>query len=76
MNDPCNCPIALAIQDVVGDRADVLVNNFCAWIGPEEFELPVEARFYVDRWDRGQPCEDITFDLDIPAELLRTEGRG
>ncbi len=63
------CPVALAIKDVVPIRASVYVDKSRIWIGyppesPTEFVTPLSASLFIIRFDGGNmPADPFTFKL-------------
>lgn len=63
--DPCGCPVALAIRDVVKDD-DVSVGPWQVHVGGKGIRLPPAAVLFVRWFDenlRPQP-----FEFELPVE--------
>ena len=66
------CPVALAARRAF-PRQHVRVYAPCIMLiesGYPTFDLPSEARRFVDRFDGGVHVEPFEFDLDVPDDLL------
>ncbi len=73
----CSCPIALAGKVLVKDNVIVSVSRkvisfrnagvLCAHVQ----ELPIKAKFFVVRFDKGRNPQPIKFELNIPQEFLK-----
>ena len=77
-HDPCWCPVARAIRRHI-QRA-VLVD-----VGPEQLDfydndgylvypratLPSEAATWVDEFDTGFPVQPFSFEVLVPAQVVR-----
>lgn len=61
---PCNCPIAKAVERVVGVKP--LITTTHANIGKRRYPLPLEARRFINEFDvHGKNvCSPFTFTLN------------
>lgn len=73
-----NCPIALAIDELLKEPLQAWVCQSNIGIGAEGEErfryqenTPESAKEFITRFDAGEPVEPFSFDLDIPAEFLK-----
>ncbi len=73
-NCKCNCPIALAIQDVHESIIRVLVYRFGiqtivstggSRIYQQWFDLPISVKGFMGRFDASESCEPFEFELAI-----------
>jgi hypothetical protein len=58
------CPIALAIKKRIGMR-NISVGIHQVRIEGKLFELPSEAKGFIEDFDTGRPVAPFTFDLPI-----------
>jgi hypothetical protein len=73
------CPVARAISRTLDAPCTV---SHEAWIygrsrclcDPIRVELPHAVEDFIDAFDVGERVEPVSFDLDIPEELLKKEG--
>lgn len=64
-HEPEGCPIALAIQRVLGqDEVQVTDVGFVT-IGLGDFELPASAVSFISYFDAGYDVEPFEFELDV-----------
>lgn len=56
------CAIALAIREMVDSDTDLEVDGTGIKIGYEYFDIPEEVKEFIDRFDKGEPVEPISFE--------------
>jgi hypothetical protein len=75
----CLCPVALAIKPVVREGCEFqVVKEDVYFLGhqiPNLVKLPRVAIDFISQFDdSGWPCSPISFPLNIPDYLLRSQG--
>jgi hypothetical protein len=71
---PCDCPVALAINDAINPRykARVGVTGF-ELLGTDGIsfvsELPIDAVRFIENFDAGVSVIPITLELEIPSQF-------
>jgi hypothetical protein len=70
------CPVALAIAEVVKPEHEVMVDCDISILNQSagilwDAEYPPEVEEFIRAFDGDQPVEPFSFELDIPRDLLR-----
>lgn len=75
-HDCSRCAVTLGIRKEVKDGVYVATSHTTAYVGTLDLPLPGIASHFVDTFDNykdgdGPRPAPITFDIDLPAEVLR-----
>ena len=68
-----NCPVALAVRDLVKDGSVVDVFSECIYIDFVRCQSPREVRDFVSQYDYHNKAQPFEFELDIDEKYLRTK---
>lgn len=73
------CPAALAINSVLNERyytvvrpTSIFINHISRMYIGKEFSVPEILKDFITFYDRGYDVAPISFNLDIPSEMLRS----
>lgn len=64
------CPLARALQDLLGAEVLVGTEDWNRWLHDESFVLSGSARRIVKRWDDNVQIRPCAIFMDIPEEVL------
>jgi hypothetical protein len=76
-NSHCGCPVALAVGEVITNKARVSVGTSVWSLRDKDRnvlhkgDLPLDARNRICAFDHNHKMDTFTFELDIPKELLK-----
>lgn len=65
INSFSECPVALACQEQLGVDEDVQVSNIDLRVGLKDYELPVNARKFIEMYDAELPVKPFDMDISI-----------
>ena len=69
--DECNCPVALAIKEIVADGVYVQVCGDEIDLGGDLIQSARQVEQFVFDFDKGLPVEPFEFALEVPERLLK-----
>lgn len=66
--DACACPVALALQRVLGD-AQCSTDGLECYVGGQRelVNAPPSVREFVDRFDKQADVEPFAFEIEVPS---------
>lgn len=70
----CDCPIALAVRNVMKDDVHFRVGPDYIYISGNPYEdigLPLDAMLFIRDFDNNKPVLAFEFEVDISEELVK-----